>query len=192
WHVEHGQYEVKLRGSLPGNKRELSSRGEITADGVRPLEFTDLRNGELRSQAQFNWASGSATLNDKGKLKIEPLSPGDQDLFSAAFHLAMRGLADSTFSLFNGRKRYPDVHFTLAGESTLQVGDQQVDVLLLQGRYEDREFDFWLAPKWHNLPIRLQAKMGKDGSSYDIVAGRITIDGETVLQPALGAQQRRP
>ncbi|WP_148717186.1 DUF3108 domain-containing protein [Chitinolyticbacter meiyuanensis] len=192
WHVEHGQYEVKLRGSLPGNRRELTSRGEITAEGVRPLDFTDLRNGQIRNQAVFDWANGTATLNDKGTLHTEPLSPGDQDLFSAAFHLAMRGLSDSTFALFNGRKRYPDVHFTIAGESTLHVGDQQVDVLLLRGRYEDREFDFWLAPKWHNLPVRMQAKMGKDGSSYDIWAGSMTIEGEQVLRPALNAQQRRP
>ncbi|GAA5784097.1 DUF3108 domain-containing protein [Chitiniphilus shinanonensis] len=193
WHVEHGRYEVSLKGSLLGRTRELRSVGHVTRDGLRPDRYTELRDGKMRSEATFDWDKPVATLNDKGEQKEVPLRPGDQDLFSAAFQLAMQGsrLQNPTFTLFSGRKSYPDVQFSIRGESTLRVGDQQVDVLLLRGTFQDREFDFWLAPKWHNMPVRMQARLGNDGTSYDIWASSMRLEDTVVLRPALSGQQDR-
>ncbi|WP_375592060.1 DUF3108 domain-containing protein [Chitiniphilus eburneus] len=192
WQVDHGRYEVSLKGSLLGRTRELRSVGRVTRDGLRPDRYTELRDGKVRSESTFDWDRLSATLNDKGESKDAPLKPGDQDLFSAAFQLAMQGakMQDPKFTLFSGRKFYPDVQFTIRGESTLRIGTEQVEVLLLRGTFQDRVFDFWLAPKWHNMPVRMQAKLGNDGASYDIWASSMRLEGQTVLQPTLTNQER--
>ncbi|UXY15260.1 DUF3108 domain-containing protein [Chitiniphilus purpureus] len=194
WRVERGRYEVKLQGSLLGRKRELHSVGLVTRDGVRPERYSEYRDDALRSETVFDWQALSATINDNGNVKTAPLKPGDQDVFSAAFQLALQGnrLDRPTFSLFTGRKHYPDVRFSIRGQSTLRLGEQQVEVLLLRGTYEDRVFDFWLAPQWHNMPVRMQATLGKDGGSYDIWASSIELEGKPVLRPGPMPHERNP
>ncbi|XZG70048.1 DUF3108 domain-containing protein [Chitinibacteraceae bacterium HSL-7] len=183
WRVDNGRYRSWLKVSMFGKTRELSSEGIIVPGRLHPERYTDLRNEALRGEASFDWQAKTVTLNDRGTLTTHPLAEGDQDLFSAAFEFAMFGLPDGPFSLYSGRKRYDNITFELKGESELTIGDQRVTVLLIAGEHDGRRFEFWLAPDWYNLPVRLKADDTKNGASYDVWAGSITIDGETVLKP---------
>ncbi|MBM3115965.1 DUF3108 domain-containing protein [Jeongeupia naejangsanensis] len=185
WRVDQGDYRLKLAGSLFGRTRLIESVGTVGKDGVVPQRFSDYKDDKLLNEATFDWDAKTVTLNDKGNLKTADISPGDQDLFSAAFQFALQGakMKNFTFAMVSGRKLYPEVAFEIRGETTLRLGDQHVDVILLHGEFEDRIFDFWLAPQWNNMPVRIQLTLGKDSSSFDILANAITINGEQVLKP---------
>ncbi|AOY01298.1 DUF3108 domain-containing protein [Jeongeupia sp. USM3] len=197
WQVEQGDYRLKLAGALFGRTRVIESEGKVGRHGVVPQRFSDHKDGKLLNEANFDWDAKTVTLNDKGKLKTEEISPGDQDLFSAAFQFALQGakMKNFTFAMVSGRKLYPEVTFEIRGETTLRLGDQKVDAILLHGDFEDRSFDFWLAPQWNNMPVRIQLTLGKDSGSIDILANAITINGEQVLKPlssANGSNRNNP
>ncbi|BCL77204.1 hypothetical protein JHS3_29400 [Jeongeupia sp. HS-3] len=185
WQVDHGEYQLKLAGSLFGRTRVIQSQGKVGKQGVVPLHFSDHKDDKLLNEANFDWDAKTVTLNDKGNLKTEDLSPGDQDLFSAAFQFALQGakMKNFTFAMVSGRKVYPQVNFEIRGETTLRLGDQKIDTILLHGNFEDRSFDFWLAPQWNNMPVRIRLTLGKEGNNFDILANAITINGEQVLKP---------
>ncbi|MBM5573522.1 DUF3108 domain-containing protein [Deefgea sp. CFH1-16] len=96
-------------------------------------------------------------------------------------------------SLFSGKKRYPDVVFELKGEATLTLGTTKVDAVLMRAQWSDRQVDFWLAPEWNNLPVKMSVNLGKDGS-FEILAKEVTLDGRKVLEwiSPQNQQQRRP
>ncbi|MBY0444913.1 MAG: hypothetical protein K2Q15_06865, partial [Burkholderiales bacterium] len=79
-------------------------------------------------------------------------------------------------------KIYKDVPFEISGQASMRLGDKQIEAILLRGRFEDRTFDFWLAPQWHNMPVRMTLSLGSEGS-FDIWANDIKINGEMVLEP---------
>ncbi|KAF0814627.1 hypothetical protein IGB42_00681 [Andreprevotia sp. IGB-42] len=189
WEVDHGQYKLALRGALFGRTRTIASEGKVGRNGVVPMHFSDTKDGKLLNEATFDWDALAVQMNDNGKFASEVLKPGDQDLFSAAFQFALQGskMKNFTFSMVSGRKFYRDIPFELRGESTLNLNGKLVDAILLRGQYEDRVFDFWLAPEWNNMPVRIHLTLGKE-NTFDIWASQITINGETVL--ASPAQQR--
>lgn len=184
WKAEAGHYALKLRGALFSKSREFISDGEVGPKGVVPQRFADYRDGKLLNEALFDWQTKQVTLNDGGSHKFEELKTGDQDIFSAAFQLALQGakMKDFTFTIASGRKIYKDVPFEISGQASLHLGDRQIEAILLRGRFEDRTFDFWLAPQWHNMPVRMTLSLGSEGS-FDIWANDIKINGEMVLEP---------
>ncbi len=151
-----------------------------------PDRYADMRDGKLQNEAVFDWANNSVNMHDGDKHPTGALKPGDQDLLSAPFQFAQQGsrLKDFTFSLASGRKFYQDVPFEIRGQATLRLGGKPVDAVVLHGTYEDRVFDFWLAPQWSNLPVRMVIVLGKD-APIDVVATEVTIEGTTVLEPPI-------
>ncbi|MCX7204685.1 MAG: DUF3108 domain-containing protein [Proteobacteria bacterium] len=184
WKAENGQYSLKLRGALFSKSRSFVSDGEVGQKGVIPHRFADYRDGKLVNEAVFNWDDKQVSIKDGGTIKVEELKAGDQDIFSAAFQLALQGsrMKDFTFTVASGRKIYKDVPFEISGQASLRLGDKQIEAILLRGRFEDRTFDFWLAPQWHNMPVRMTLSLGSEGS-FDIWANDIKINGEMVLEP---------
>jgi len=84
-------------------------------------------------------------------------------------------------TVYTGRRRYDDVRFKIAGEATLSLGEQKIEAVLLRGQWENRRFDFWLAPEWNNLPVRMNIVV-PDKGSFDLWAQELSIDGKTVLE----------
>ncbi|WP_027468997.1 DUF3108 domain-containing protein [Deefgea rivuli] len=199
WKIENNQYEMQLKASPAGKKVDFVSEGEINArNGVKPLRFADLSPGvdkPPKNEVVFNWDSDTAIVGPPNDKKTESIEPGDQDLLSAALHLALMGSKHPTYamSLFSGKKRYPDVVFELKGEATLTLGQEKVDAVLMRAKWGDRQVDFWLAPQWNNLPIKMSVNLGKDGS-YEITAKSVTLDGRKVLEwvAPRDQQHRRP
>jgi hypothetical protein len=193
WKAENGQYSLKLRGALFSKSRAFVSDGEVGKKGVIPHRFADYRDEKLINEALFNWDDKQVTIKDGGSSKVEELKAGDQDIFSAAFQLALQGsrMKDFTFTVASGRKIYKDVPFEISGQASLRLGDKQIEAILLRGRFEDRTFDFWLAPQWHNMPVRMTLSLGSEGS-FDIWANDIKINGEMVLEPPSSSRNSNP
>jgi hypothetical protein len=185
WQLEQGRYELRLDVPIPFNARRFISRGKIDRHGVMPENFIEYRKQfeTPRFDVRFDWDKEEVTLIDGANQKIEPFAAGDQDLMSAALHLALMGGSQPKYdmALFSGRKRYPEVKFELKGEAMLKIGGKDIPALLMSSRTGERQVDFWLAPDWHNLPVRMVINFGKDGS-YDLSAYNITLDGQKVLE----------
>src|SRR5688572_17119889 len=72
WEIDGNRYLLASRSETSGivdlirsQHRTYSSRGALTADGLRPETFEMSRNrgrGPEEAQARFDWASGSLTL----------------------------------------------------------------------------------------------------------------------------------
>ncbi|MGL6040499.1 MAG: hypothetical protein ACRC01_04785, partial [Deefgea sp.] len=68
------------------------------------------------------------------------------------------------------------------------------NAVLMRAKWDDRQVDFWLAPEWNNLPVKMSINLGKDSGSFEVLAKEVTLDGRKVLEwisPA-NQQQRRP
>lgn len=195
WQLAQGRYELQLDVPIPGHARRFISRGKVDKYGVMPEQFIEFRKQfeTPKYDVHFDWDKELVTLIEGSQQKTEPFAAGDQDLMSAALHLALMGGSQPKYemAMFSGRKRYPDVKFELKGEASLKIGGKEIPALLMASRSGERQVDFWLAPDWHNLPVRMVINFGKDGS-YDLSAYNITLDGKKVLEwvnPNTQAQQ---
>lgn len=185
WNVAQGHYNLRLEGGFAGVSRTFVSSGKVGQHGVIPERFAEYRNENAAPfyQADFDWQKMVAEVGESGNRKSEKLAVGDQDIFSTAFHVGLIGGRNSEhhFSMFSGRRKYEDVHLKVAGEAKLRLGKQEVDALLLRGAWDDRRVEFWLAPEWHNIPVRITIVLGNE-LTLDIWANEIKMDGRTVLE----------
>ncbi|WP_035057899.1 DUF3108 domain-containing protein [Andreprevotia chitinilytica] len=184
WHVERGEYVVSLQFNALG-KREFRSEGKINNNGVVPMHWISLLNGEKQTEGIYDWDAKTITLDNKGDIKTEPLKEGAQDFLSAALQFSFKGANAQRFkqTLISGKKVYEDIPFEILGEATLYVSTKPVNATLLHGHYEDRVVDFWLATDWHSLPVRIKASFS--GIGIDIQASEIRIGDKTVLSPSV-------
>ena len=191
WEASNGHYKLDLTAHAPFLTASLTSEGRIDRDGLVPEHYKDSRQGKTRNEAFFDWANKVVTFHDGDKPPTTgPLTPGAQDLLSAAFQFAQQGarMKSFTLSLNSGAKQYKDVAFEIRGETTLRIAGQAVDAILVHGAYEDRASDFWLAPQWSNLPVRMLITLGN--KSYDVIANEISVDGQTIVEPPTPGIQR--
>ncbi len=184
WKIHDGHYELHMGGGFLGKSRTFISRGKIDKLGVKPEQFIEYRDNAPtpRYQADFDWTAMRVTMGEPGKRKTESFAVGDQDIFSAAFHIGLIGGngAEHNFSIFSGRRKYANASLHLAGEAKLRLGQKEVTALLLRGEWDDRRAEFWLAPEWNNIPVRITFTMKE--LELDIWANEITIEGKKVLE----------
>ncbi|MBM5570039.1 MULTISPECIES: DUF3108 domain-containing protein [Deefgea] len=182
WEIANDHYVLQLATQPLGKKMIWLSEGQIKKNTVMPLRFAEFRNDltVARNMAQFDWASGLATVGAADSGQTEPIALGDQDLLSAALQFALQPKQGRTLALFNGRKRYPEVEFVLKEKTKLKLGNQEIETVVLTAQWENRQVEYWLAPRWHHIPVRMIFTLGKEGV-FDVSANEISIDGQTVL-----------
>ncbi len=149
--AHHYQLALTLRPVI-GPRLDYLSHGQVGKSGLVPDYFEAKRQEERREYAEFDWAQGVLKYSQGS----EPLQAGAQDILSLAFHIGLRAAAalDTPFQITTGRKvyRYP-VHLT--GEKTIQIGREWVRVLIASSVNDEERTEFWLAPDYHNLPVRI-------------------------------------
>ncbi|QLG87022.1 DUF3108 domain-containing protein [Chitinibacter bivalviorum] len=195
WKLSNNAYDLELK-VLPMGVRFIS-RGRIGKEGVMPEYFADISNGPdvPKNEVKFDWATMQATINNKGQITVESFEPGDQDVMSAALHLALMGGAQPEYemSVFTGKKRYTHVHYAIKGEAPIKVGEHEMTALLMAAKGNSNQADFWLAPDWNNLPVRMIIHTEKYGR-FDLSAYNLSLDGKKVLEtidPGARQQPRR-
>ncbi|MBK9625352.1 MAG: DUF3108 domain-containing protein [Rhodocyclaceae bacterium] len=175
WHFDGKSYSLKssvettgLAALLKSIKAVQQSRGELTAGGLKPQEFTQER-GKGLEQARFDWVRGTVK---NGEVE-DALIAGTQDVLSVYYQLAwlspIRGAVE--IPIATGRKldRY---RFEVIGEETLSLEDGPQQVTHLRGKTTNDTMDLWFAPRLSPLPLRITLLNSK-GELYDQRVKRI-------------------
>ncbi|MGL6040500.1 MAG: DUF3108 domain-containing protein [Deefgea sp.] len=196
WEIAADRYSLQLMTQPLGKKMVWLSEGRLEKNVVIPLRFAEFRNHltQPRNVAQFDWTTGFATVGAPNSVQTEPITLGDQDLLSAALQFALQPKQNKTLALFNGRKRYPDIEFVIKEKSKLKLGNQEIETVVVAAQWENRQVEYWLAPRWHHIPVRMIFTLGKEGV-FDVSANEISIDGQTVLSrpnPNIQTRQENP
>ncbi len=184
--LEHGggKYQLvetwKGRGlyALLGSAKR-SSRGAISANGLRPIEFSDERTGRATSRARFDWDANTLTMQYKGDPHTEPMPPNAQDRLSflIAFAFAPPSAQPVRVSVADGGSISTYV-FEIAGQERMKTPAGEFETTKLvrhkDGPEDRRSTEIWLAPSRGNIPVRILITE-KDGTRLDQVAVRISV-----------------
>jgi hypothetical protein len=159
--------------ALLGTTRR-TSRGTVSADGLRPLEFTDERSGRNTARATFDWRMNTITLQYKGEPRIEPLPARAHDRLAFVFDFAFAPLRreEVAFDLLDGRGLSRHV-YTPAGRERIRTAVGDFEALRFIRAKDEARTEIWLASGLSYLPLRILV-VEKDGTRYDQVATKIS------------------
>ena len=139
----------------------FESRGELAANGLRPLHFEARRTAAEPPQvtANFKWREKELVLNNKGKIETKSLAAGTQDRLSIMYQFMFMPLREARhvdFSMTNGRKldryRYlvtPDV------EIETPLGTLRTLHLVKQRDPDDTVTEIWLSVAHRNFAVKM-------------------------------------
>lgn len=164
-----GRGLLALRGSA-----KRTSRGIVSAEGLKPLEFTDERTGRNTARAKFDWEAKTLVMQYKGEPRTEPLPARAHDRLAFLFDFAFAPprTKEVTFDLLDGRGQSRHV-YTVNGHERLTTPAGEFDALRLLRVANDERAEIWLAAEHSHLPLRILV-VGKDGTRYDQVATKIS------------------
>lgn len=158
-------------------KRE--SRGAITSEGLRPSMFRQERNGKAPNVATFDWDKRTLTLDEGGDVETVPLAPAtfDQTSLAYAYVFAEPPTAGKFGVHVTDGKRVVDYELAFVGRERIETAMGTLDTLhyrkVLVGD-DRRGFEFWIAPAWYRLPVRIRI-VEKDGTAIDSQVVKIDV-----------------
>jgi hypothetical protein len=166
---------AKGRGvlALLGTTRR-TSRGTVSAAGLRPVEFTDERSGRNTARATFDWRMNTITLQYKGEPRTEPLPahPHDRLAFVFDFAFAPPRHQEVAFDLYDGRGLSRHV-YTPAGAERIKIAVGNFHTVRFTKAKDEARTEIWLASELDYLPLRILV-VEKDGTRYDQVTTKIS------------------
>jgi hypothetical protein len=147
------------------------SRGDITAEGLRPAEFW-IERGQSQDRtesASFDWAVGLLRYGRPNERNTIPLQKGTQDVLSVVYQLAMTAPHNGKLELAvtNGRK-FDHYTYRVVGEEKLEtpLGALRTEHLTKVTDPNEDTLDLWLAADYHYLPVRLRI-VDKNGDAAE-------------------------
>jgi hypothetical protein len=158
---------------------QRSSRGTIATDGLRPLEYEDVRSRREPARARFEWETKMLTLQFRDGPQSRPMPAHAQDRLSFLFAFAFRapGKRPTEFNVVDG-KSVAEYIFENSGRERIRIPAGEFDALRLVQRKESpddrRSSEIWLDPSHSYLPLRVLV-VQKDGTRIDQVAVRVTV-----------------
>lgn len=181
WQQQGVHYQLQLR-LQPVFSRPLlyQSEGQIEKNGLKPQRFYGERKGHVREQAEFDYAQQQ--LRYGAQLEhLSPLPDTAQDILSVAFHIALQGASvlQQELAVTNGRKLY---HYplTVIGEATFTLESHSIPVFHLASRTDQESTEFWFAPQFANLPLRIRRHSPELTLDQRLIF--LSINGETQLE----------
>lgn len=163
WQQDGSTYDARLALTAFGLGRTQTSRGQITAEGLAPLRFSDKVRSEVA--AHFDRDKGKVTFS--ANTPDVPLQAGAQDRLSVLVQLAAMIAGDpahyppgSTVAIQTIGPRAADTWiFTVGSHETLTLpGGPQATLKLVRNPREefDQKVELWLAPALGYLPARIR------------------------------------
>jgi uncharacterized protein DUF3108 len=157
--------------ALRGTTRR-TSRGIVSAHGLRPIEFLDERTGRDTARATFDWEMKTVTLQYKGEPRIEPLLPYAQDRLAFMFDFAFApGRREAAFDLYDGRGLSRHVYAS-DGRERINTPLGEFEALRFVRADGAERTEIWLGSE-SLLPLRILV-VEKDGTRYEQVTTKIT------------------
>ena len=165
----------------PGSIR-LESTGTVTAQGLKPAQFTHARSDapEKRAVARLDWARHSIAYSYKGQSwQVPELKTGAQDQLSQVyqFMFAPRLPADYALQVVSGRD-LNDYRYARQPGGTLDTPLGAIETLRYQRIVSDsgdKRVTVWIAPGRGNLPVRIQVV--EDGVTLEQRLTRARVEG---------------
>lgn len=156
----------------------LSSRGTVTADGLRPDHFSQKLSNrpEKTITADFDWDNNVLNLKFNGKEEQHELKPLTFDTLSLRYQFIFTPpTGDGTVFLTTGKKleEYP---YRVLKEETIMTPSGKILTLHVQrvSKQDEPHFDLWLGKDSHYLPVKVVAQ--DDDRRLEQVLVKIKID----------------
>jgi uncharacterized protein DUF3108 len=154
------------------------AKGTITDSGLRPESFVEMRNGQIKRSATFDWAAKQAQLTDGDNKKTVALPPNTWDSTSFAWNFSFAPSEGNDLQIYvtDGR-RITEYKYTIVGREKLKTTMGEIETVHVQKVLEGddkRGFDVWLAVDQHMLPVRIRATE-KDGTAFDSLVDSIKL-----------------
>jgi hypothetical protein len=156
-------------------------RGEVTSDGLRPLEYRDQRGDKPAATARFDWARKTLTQEHEGKSETTAIAPPLQDrlsfLYTFAFQQAseLKAGREIKITVTDG-KGLTHFQYHVAGQEVLKTPAGEFETVRLVKQREnqdDKGTELWFASARNYLPVRVLV-VEKDGTRLDQVLTRIS------------------
>ncbi|WP_232219823.1 DUF3108 domain-containing protein [Pseudogulbenkiania sp. MAI-1] len=179
WQRNGGSYTLEARLTpIIGPSLRYQSRGSVGKGGLTPLAYQAWRGDNERESARFDWPANTLAYGDHGDKQAE-LAPGTQDILSLGYQLALTGgrQLSPRQRITTGKKVY-DYPLAPGGETRYPPDHGALRVVVFRAKNGDDLTEFWLAPDYANLPVRI-LRVDKD-KTIDQRARRIDINGKTV------------
>ena len=170
--------ELKGRGALAVlGSLKRTARGRITAEGLRPDEFSDRRLGGVwTASAKFDWEARTVTQGRKGKEETAKMPGTVMDPLSLAYNFAFVPPKGKEYEVVRADGRgLSQFRFKVVGNEKLATPAGEVQTLRIAKVSEgpdDRATDIWFATERGYLPVRALI-VDKDGTSADQILSRI-------------------
>ena len=162
-------------------ERKLSSTGEITAQGLKPMHF-ELHQGESGRKSlitDFDWAKNTLNMQVKGKTKTAVLEAGTQDLASYAYQFMFTPpLKDAVnVALATGKKLNLYQYKVAERGAVLDAANVQFATThLLSTKAEDEsKKQLWLAENQHYLLVRYR-QLDENGATLEQTLTKIHVE----------------
>lgn len=160
-------------------KRE--ARGLVTAGGLRPESYDELRNDTPKRRVRFDWTARQATLFDGEKERKVALPDATWDMTSFGYNFAFfsTGAAELAVNLTDGRRISPYRYAVLGREQLdTRIGKlETLHVKKIQAPKDPRAFEVWLAVERHYAPVRIRYTE-KDGTVFDSIVTGLTFSSK--------------
>ncbi|WP_337883643.1 DUF3108 domain-containing protein [Chromobacterium haemolyticum] len=177
WSRGDGGYRLDINAApFIGPKLRYLSEGRFkNKTGLLPDSLQAWRGGQVKESAHFDYNAGQLRYGDQGD-KLLDLKPGAQDVFSLAFQLGLKGgeLGPEPIQITTGKKVY-EYPMHPSGEADYDTGAGKIRVIVFRAQGDGDINEFWLAPEFSNLPVRIQ-RIDKD-KRIDLRAVRIDVNG---------------
>lgn len=177
WSRGDGGYRLDINATpFIGPKLRYLSEGRFKSKtGLLPDSLQAWRGGQVKESAHFDYNAGQLRYGDQGD-KLLDLKPGAQDVFSLAFQLGLKGgeLGPEPIQITTGKKVY-EYPMRPSGEADYDTGAGKIRVIVFRAQGDGDINEFWLAPEFSNLPVRIQ-RIDKD-KRIDLRAVRIDVNG---------------
>lgn len=151
-----------------GIKRE--SRGTISADGLKPQAFADVRNDRTYASARFDWDNMRLALSYRDRNKTVALTENAKDHLSFAYSFAFEENFPKELNvhLTNGKK-LSLYHYVNLGRETVPTPMGALETVHLKRKVEPGKSvsEIWLSPAHHNLPVKVVIIDDDDGSRFE-------------------------
>jgi len=155
-------------------------RGEVTAAGLRPVEYRDQRGDKPAATARFDWSRNTLTQEHEGKSEttnmVLPLQDRLSFLYTFAFQRSpeLKPGREIKVILTDG-KGLTHFEYNVAGKELLKTAAGDLETVHLVKQREgkdDKGTEIWFASSRDYLPVRILV-IEKDGARLDQVVTRI-------------------
>ncbi|NDV14238.1 DUF3108 domain-containing protein [Crenobacter caeni] len=179
WQRQGGRYhlEARVKGLFSPLLRYVSE-GRAAGGKLAPERYQAWRDEAPREYARFDREDKRLDFGDKQEASV-PLEPGAQDVLSLGFALALAGgePAAGDTQITTGKKVY-GFRLRPSGEADYDTGDGAIRVVLVRAGEGANRNEYWLAPDFANLPVRIVRADEK--KTLELRAYRIDIAGSPV------------